>query len=251
MDKRIAGVAWERIGRRGVARGIAGLGLATTGAMVSTAAFAQGEIATPAGATATASPPGTRIAAADSVLVLVDYNRNLMDMTNTMDMAALRNNAVALMKLGTVFGLPTIVLGEENEYYGEFMPEIRQIHPQAPNILRPAPSGWSAPEFRDAVAATGRRTLLLGGISTDNCVSLTSFDAIRDGYRAVVVVDASATGNPLVEQVSLQRLAQAGATLTAWVQLGAELLESWATPEGEQLAQVFQEHLSLSTLSPS
>jgi hypothetical protein len=59
------------------------------------------------------------------------------------------------------------------------------------------------------------------------------------------------TGNPLVEQVSLQRLAQAGATLTAWVQLGAELLESWATPEGEHLARVFQEHLSVSTLSPS
>jgi hypothetical protein len=251
MDKRIAGLAWERIGRRSVARGMAGLGLATAGALTATAAFAQGEIATPAGRTATATTSWARIAAADAVLVLVDYNRNLMDMTNTMDMAALRNNAVALMKLGTVFGLPTIVLGEENEYYGEFMPEIRQIHPQAPNILRPAPSGWSAPEFRDAVAATGRRTLLLGGISTDNCVSLTSFDAIRDGYRAVVVVDASATGNPLVEQVSLQRLAQAGATLTAWVQLGAEMLESWATPEGEQLAQVFQEHLSLSTLSPS
>jgi nicotinamidase-related amidase len=93
--------------------------------------------------------------------------------------------------------------------------------------------------------------LLLGGISTDNCVSLTSFDAIRDGYRAVVVVDASATGNPLVEGVSLQRLGQAGATLTGWVQLGAEMLDNWATPEGEQLARVFQEHLSVSTLSPS
>ena len=244
MDKRIGGFGQGGIDRRGFARAAAGLGLATGVATTASAARAQDRSVAPTGS-------ATRIVAADAVLVLVDYNRNLMDMTNTMDMAALRNNAVALMKLGALYKLPTIVLGEENGYYGEFMPEIRQIHPEAPNILRPAPSAWSAPEFRDELARTGRRTLLLGGISTDNCVSLTSFDAIRDGYRAVVVVDASATGNPLVEQVSLQRLAQAGPTLTAWVQLGAEMLESWATPEGEQLARVFQEHLSVSTLSPS
>lgn len=52
-------------------------------------------------------------------------------------------------------------------------------------------------------------------------------------------------------QVAIGRLAQAGATLTSRVHLGAELLTRWPTAEGGQLAQIFQEHLMVSTLSPS
>ena len=78
-------------------------------------------------------------------------------------------------------GLPHCVLGDEGSFRGEFFPIIKEEFADSPHIARKAPSAWTEPAFRDWVTGTGRRKVVLGGISLDNCTSMTALDLLAEG----------------------------------------------------------------------
>ena len=183
-----------------------------------------------------------RLTADNATLVLIDYMTGLMLGCQTLNGHELRNNAVALTKLGKLFKLPTILLGDEGTPLGPMMPEIEAANPDLQRVPRLTPSAMREPGFVDALKKIGRRHLILAGITTDNCVQVLALDAVRAGYHVYVVVDASATWSTQLEQAAFARLTQAGVGLTNWVALSNELLTSWKTPEGEGVMQLMAEH---------
>jgi nicotinamidase-related amidase len=180
----------------------------------------------------------------NAVLVLVDYQEGLMQLIKTLDQPTLRNNAVALMKLGQAFDLPTLVLGDEGGFRGSFMPELRQVvKKNATFVERHTPSAWREPKFVEAVKKTGRKKLIVAGISTDNCAGLLTLDALRDGYDVYIVLDAGGCDSKTAEDAAVARLTQAGAVITNWVQLASELLVDWQRPQGSAVGQIYADHI--------
>jgi nicotinamidase-related amidase len=86
-------------------------------------------------------------------------------------------------------------MGEENDYYGTFLPEIKAVIAAGGKTFAPrsTPTGY-APDFAKWLKATGRKNVIIGGISIDNCT------LIRNGYNVYVVVDASSTNSKLAEE---------------------------------------------------
>lgn len=193
--------------------------------------------------TKAAGPDLDNVTADEAVLVLVDYTSGLMPLVRTMEGEVLKNNVVALAKIARTFGLPTFVAGDEDEFRGEQMPELAEILPEAERVERHTPSVWRAEGFPAKVAATGRRRLILAGVSTDTCVGLTAIDALRAGYEVYVVLDASGCDSRLAEEAAIGRLTRAGAVMGNWVQLGSELLQDWRTPAGDELGRIYAEHI--------
>jgi nicotinamidase-related amidase len=179
----------------------------------------------------------------DSVLVLVDYTDGLMPIVKTITQEKLRNNTVALAKLGKIFKLPTLVLGDEGGFRGTQIPELMAIVKGDQFFPRHTPSAWKEKTFREAVAKTGRKNLIMAGISTDNCVALLALDALRAGYKVTIVTDAGGSDSKLAEETALNRLSAAGAVAVNWVQLASELMVDWDTPEGPAVGKVYQDHL--------
>ncbi|MDX2065613.1 MAG: isochorismatase family protein [Fimbriimonadaceae bacterium] len=179
----------------------------------------------------------------NAVLVLVDYTDGLMPIVKTLSQKALKNNTIALAKIGKAFKLPTIVLGDEGGFRGKQMPELMEIVKNDTFIPRHTPSAWREPAFVSAVQKTGRKKLIMAGISTDNCVALLALDAMRAGYDTYIVVDAGGSDSKHAEDAALSRLTAAGAVLVNWVQLASELLVDWETPEGPVVGKIYQDHL--------
>lgn len=184
-----------------------------------------------------------RLTAENSVLILIDYLDGLAPAVKTLDQATLRNNTAALTKIGRIFGLPTVVLGDTGSFRGQFMPELRETLGDTQPVARTTPSAWDTPAFVDAVRATGRKKLVMAGISTDNCLALTALGALRDGYEVYVVTDASGTGTALAETSALMRLTQAGAVPVGWVALASELMGDWEGPKGTAVGALYRDHL--------
>lgn len=180
----------------------------------------------------------------DCALVLVDFNQGLLQMLPPSRREIVLQGAIALSKIGAVFDLPTIVLGKgAEENFGELVSAIDEIHAAAPHPVRHTLSAWRNAEFVQIVRACGRKTFILAGVSTDLCVSLLALDLLRNGYRVVLVADASGCQDPIAEQAALLRLQQAGAILTGWVGLGGELLGDWTLPQSGALKKVFDKHI--------
>jgi nicotinamidase-related amidase len=66
--------------------------------------------------------------------------------------------------------------------------------------------------FADAVRATGRKKIILSGITTDFCLLYPALSMIREGYHVFVAVDAAGCWTKQIEEVALMRLVQAGGT---------------------------------------
>jgi len=183
--------------------------------------------------------------AKDAALLLVDHQTGLMLCTQTIEQGALLNNLAALAKLAKAFDLPTILT---TSYAagpnGPFLPEIAAMFPGASIIDRTLVNAWHDPKFVDAVKKTGRKKLLIAGISTDVCTCFPALSATRDDYEVFAVVDACATWDARVEDASFLRMSQGGVVLTNWISVAAELLGDWATEAGGKVAGIFAEHFT-------
>jgi hypothetical protein len=182
-----------------------------------------------------------------AILVYVDYVTGLDNLMTTIPAHQYKNNIAAFAKLNRLFRMPTVVLGEENEYYGTVLPEMGVVDHDIRRYSRTQISGF-VPEFQTWLAQSGRKDVIIGGISIDNCVLHTSLDLLRAGYNVFVIVDVSGTNNPLAEQVALMRLRDAGAVMSTWLATATELGVDFASSYGDGLKQIIGAHWPASTI---
>lgn len=180
----------------------------------------------------------------DAMFLPIDYMHGLMAACRSIDPGLLRNNAIALAKIARLFDLPTVGTGDRSghTYLGAEMSEIEAIRPDMKFIDRSSVGAWEAPGYADLVRQTGRRTLIMAGITTEQCVAFTARSALAEGYRVYVVLDASASLDSRSEQAAISRLSMMGAIVTTWSPLGAELLADFANPEAGGLIEIYSEH---------
>jgi hypothetical protein len=172
--------------------------------------------------------------------VIVDFLDGFLPGLKTIDHYKFRKNAEAFAELTAIFKLPTIFLGEEGSFRGNFFPEVIAHSSHAVRVERHTPSAWDEPEFRKTLAAMSRKKVLLGGISLDICTQLLTLDLLAGGYEPYVVVDASGSDSTLNETAAMIRMTQAGAVMVSWACVASEIMRDWQTPEGAKVGALYQ-----------
>ncbi|WP_298159498.1 isochorismatase family protein [Brevundimonas sp.] len=184
----------------------------------------------------------------DTVLIYVDYVTGLDNLITTIPGPQFRNNITAFAKFNPLFKVPTVVLGEENDYYGTFLPEItdnvtHDIH----RFNRTGVSGYT-PEVAAWLAGTGRKTIVIGGISIDNCTLQTVLDLRRAGYSVYVISDVSGSNSALAEADALATMRSAGAVTGGWLTILTSLGKDFANAQyGQGMMGIIQAHWPAST----
>jgi hypothetical protein len=183
-----------------------------------------------------------KLSPANAGLIMVDYLTGFDAGLRTIPKSVFNNNVTALAKMSNIFKLPTIVLGEEGGFRGNFYPLVKEHLSNAVRVERHTPSAWDEPNFRTAIEKMGRKKLIVAGISLDICTQLLTIDLLKAGYEVYVVVDCSGSDEFLVEQAAMMRMTQAGATMVSWGTLASELMKDWQSPYGEAVGKLYQEH---------
>jgi len=84
--------------------------------------------------------------------------------------------------------------------------------------------------FSDAVKATGRKRLIVGGLHTEICLTFATVSALKDGYEVLYVTDAVGGRSQIAHRTGIERLAHAGAIPTTALAVVTELFRDWAGP---------------------
>lgn len=180
-----------------------------------------------------------RFSAENTALLLIDHQVGTMQLIKNIDTTLAAKQSIALAKMAKILNLPTIITSsQESNAQGPILPEIAQILPEAydARVKRPGVvNAWAYPEFRDAVLATGRKNLIMAGVTTDVCLIFPAIDAALEGFAVQAVMDASGSPSDLSEELSRQRMHDAGVVLTTTNTLMAEIAQDWSTPDGQQL----------------
>jgi len=179
------------------------------------------------------------------VFVLVDHQTGLMNLVHNAGPVDFKSTVIALAKTAKLHKVPTVITtSAESGPNGPFLPEVLELFPDAPVISRPGQiNAWDNADFVEAIRKTGRKKIVVAGITTDVCVAFVTLSALDAGYEAYVVVDASGCQSPDVQNAAILRMSQAGAIVGTWFAISCELLSDWRNPAGAGTAELFIEHM--------
>src|ERR1700722_4817763 len=176
-----------------------------------------------------------RLTPDNSALLLIDHQVGLFTGVRDIPVAELRHNVVALAKAAKVLGVPIIVTATSPEMWGPTIPELTAALPGIPVINRTTVNAFDEPRFAKAVEATGRKKLIIAGVSTEVCLALPAIHATGIGYDAYGVIDASGTFSETKRITGLLRMVQAGVVLTDYSTVAVEMLKDNASPKAGDL----------------
>jgi len=70
---------------------------------------------------------------------------------------------------------------------------------------------------------TGKKNLVIIGISADVCLAFAAISAVNMGYNAYAVIDASGTFSIFEREAALYRLMMNNVTIMSWLAVSSEL----------------------------
>ena len=183
----------------------------------------------------------------DAALLIVDHQAGLCHLVRDFQPEHFRNNILAHAAMGKVFNLPTVITSStETGPNGPIPKEILEMHPDAPFIKRNGEvNAWDNEEFRKAVAATGKRQVIVAGITTDVCVTFVSLSLREAGYTVFVNSDASGTFDVKTASEANDRMRAAGVHVLSQFAVATDLMRDWRhTPGAPEMLPFFDKYLS-------
>lgn len=188
----------------------------------------------------------------DTAMLLIDYQVGTIKLAKNIPHAEIIMNMRALARIAVETGMPLVLTSSlETEFQGAMLDDLKTIAPEAYEkrvqrfgVVDP----WDDPNYKAAVVATGRKKLIMAGLTNHVCTVFPSISATEEGYEVQVVIDAGGSPAQVSDNVSAQRMKDHGVTITVTDQLIAELANLWTEGVGPTIQKILQEEILAVTM---
>ncbi|MBI1789725.1 MAG: isochorismatase family protein [Acidobacteria bacterium] len=171
-----------------------------------------------------------------SVVVLIDYQPEMLALVRSMDPKLLELNVQAFARSSKKVSVPTILstVGVGMGVNKPTIPSLRKELADQPELDRSSINAWADEGVRVAVERTGRRRVIFGALWTEICLAFPVVHAQREGYETYFVTDISGGTSRVAHDTGVQRMMQAGSVP---VSLGGSSLRVDPGLEGESACE--------------
>jgi len=165
-----------------------------------------------------------------AAVVFLDLQDEIVKNSRTLSVDSLRGHANALAKLAALHGLPAFAssVGVGGPFLADVLAPLPTLEPRP----RTATTAFADAGLVEALAASGRRILVLAGCASEIVVQRTALDALAAGYAVHVAVDACGGISPRTEEAAWMRIVAAGGVTTSVTTFAAELAGDFTTELG-------------------
>jgi len=181
----------------------------------------------------------------NSQVIFIDQQPQMAFGVQSIDRQTLKNNVVALAKAAKVFKIPTTITTVETESFsGNTYPELLAVFPENKILERTSMNSWDDQNVRDALAANGRKKIVVAGLWTEVCNTTFALSAMHDtDYEFYMVADASGGTSADAHKYAMDRMVQAGVVPVTWQQVLLEWQRDWARKETyDAVTAIVKEH---------
>jgi len=166
------------------------------------------------------------------VVAIIDLQPQMLFGVANFDRQTIINNNVALSKAAKVFDVPVVLSTVETKSFsGNMWPQIQAVFPNQTPIERSSMNSWDDKNFVAAIEKSGKKKIVLSGLSTETCVALPTIQAIHDGYEIYVVEDCCGDVSQLSHDNAMKRVIQAGAKPVTALSVMLEWQRDWANKD--------------------
>jgi nicotinamidase-related amidase len=181
---------------------------------------------------------------ADSAVVFIDHQPQMTFGVASIDRAMLMNNVTLLAKVAREFQVPAVLTAVETQgFSGYLWPQLLDVFAGQPVVERTSMNSWDDAGFRKAIAATGRKNILLTGLWTEVCVCWPAIEMLGAGYQIYVVEDCCGATSAMAHDAALSRMVQAGAVRLTTIAALLEWQRDWKDhTHYDALMKILKEH---------
>ncbi|GAB4454654.1 MAG: hydrolase [Anaerolineae bacterium] len=173
----------------------------------------------------------------NTALLVIDVQGRLAEVMH--DKERLFANVDRIIRGAKVLNLPIIWTEQVPEKLGATTPAIAELlRDVAQPITKSSFSCCGVTSFNQQLAATGRRQILVAGIEAHVCVYQTALDLLERGYHVELVTDAVASRSADNRLLGIERIKEAGATLTSTEMALFELLRAAEGPQFKEITKI-------------
>jgi nicotinamidase-related amidase len=183
--------------------------------------------------TTDSSQRAERLTRSNALLLVVDNQIGLYSGVRDIDILQLKHNIVGLTRAMLALKVPIVVTTTTENMWGPLIPELVDVLPGVQRIERTMVNAWDEKRVVDAVKATGRKNLIVTGISTDVCLAFPAMSAMADGFQSYAVIDASGGFSQTQVDMGILRMQNAGVIPVCYSNVAIEILADNAAPEAE------------------
>jgi nicotinamidase-related amidase len=170
------------------------------------------------------------INAENGALILVDHQIGLYTGIRDIPIEESKHNIIGLVKAAKILKLPIVVTTTTESMWGPMIPELQSLLKEIPTIERTTVNAWDDPRVASAIEKTGRKKLIMTGITTDVCLAFPAITAVGKGYDVYAVIDASGAFTKLQGELGVLRMVQAGVKVMGYSNVIVEILKDNANP---------------------
>jgi nicotinamidase-related amidase len=183
----------------------------------------------------------------NATMLLIDHQQGTIKLARNLPYAEIVQNTRALARTAVESEMPLVLTTSmEDHFQGLLLDDLQELAPDAyeHRIKRPGVvDAWEYDEYKSAVIATGRKKLIMAGLTNDVCIVYPAISAIEDGFEVQVVVDAGGSPTTLADETALRRMEKHGVTLTSTNQVMAELANSWSEGVGQTIQTIMYQEI--------
>ncbi len=141
----------------------------------------------------------------------------------------------ALIQAARDLDVPVLATEQYPKGLGATIGSIRELLPAAPLVKMHFSCG-ADPEFAKALAATGRRQVLVAGIETHVCVFQTVRDLLEQGHEVFLCADAVTSRFEEHRRIAIELMRDLGAVITSAESSIFDLLHVCGTPQFKKVS---------------
>lgn len=168
-----------------------------------------------------------------TVLVVIDMQGKLAQSMHCREL--LFENVQKMIKGAQALGLPLLLTEQNPRGLGPTIPEIADLVPGVRRISKLSFSCCGDEVFSKELSGLQRRQVLLSGIEAHVCLYQTTVDLVASGYEVHVLADAVSSRTAENKAIGLQKMKDAGASITS---VEASLFELLRVAEGPAFKQI-------------
>ncbi len=227
---------------------------ASAAAMVGVVAMSANPLSAEA-ATSTPNPKDKKMQASNhatfkvgnTALVLVDHQIGTIgwagELANKDEQEQLKMWTRVMARFAKSAGIPVVLTSSlETEAQGPLLPDFKEILPaeyeariQRTGVI----NAWDDPKFAAAVRATGKKNILMGGLTTDVCLVPPALSAQAAGFNVVALLDISAACTRIAAQNSRELLQKAGIEIMTVTPMITSMLGNYKNPASSSFFEAF------------
>jgi nicotinamidase-related amidase len=180
-------------------------------------------------------------------MLLIDHQVGTIKLAVSTPHHDIVRNTRALARTAVETRMPLVLTSsQEDRFQGLLLEDLQKITPEAyaARVKRPGVVDcWMFEPFRSAVESTGRKKLIMAGLTNDVCIVYPAISAVEDGFEVQVVSDAGGSPTKTADEVALRRMEKHGVVVTSTNQVMAELATDWASTTGAAIQGIMYQEI--------